>query len=219
MIGALNSSKNGKSWLEWMGKGCIRKLDYIESKLSPLWLSGVCYPSPSEAILPLAMLHRDQVRLVVICKEPYRGRNMACGVPILSKSGLMTPSSNIFKGFIESYWDGVTNSNYMQIYYNCRILVLNSSWTIGPLDEDRYDLTESHYPLWTNFMVPFVRKLSDDNVPIVALGIEAKGLVRDIESTSDVVVSGFPSDIRSIGEFTAAMSSSIASHVFNITHP
>lgn len=218
MIRILQASTKGKGWIEWMGPECIGQLEYIESKLSNLWSSGRCFPGKLQTLLPFIVLSREHTKLVVLCKEPYRSNSMACGIPVLSGDGMMTPSAKIFKLFIEDYWEGVTNTNYMSLYYESGILVLNSSFTTGYVDDKKYNLTESHFPLWTNFMIPLMERFAEDNVPILGLGLEAKGLLRGLNLGPRVMICPFPIDeSRSGDEFITTMSYAVSEYVFDTT--
>jgi uracil DNA glycosylase len=200
-----------------MSEECKAQLDYIDSKLASAWKLGLCCPIRPLVMAPLAALPRCNVRLVVICKAPYKSRSMACGIPVLSGNGKETPTSRVFKSLISKYWDGVNNTNYMSLYYKSGILVLNSAFTIAMQYDDKYNITESHFPLWTNFMVPFVKKLHDEHVPIVALGVEAKGLIRNLENSSIVKTCQFPKDASSGYEFKEIMSHAISEYVFDVS--
>jgi len=215
MLRCLETSREGRIWLEWMGPDMVQQLKHIEQKLSLLWRLGICYPYAHLVLSPMHLIERSKTKLILLCKAPYRSPVMACGVPVLSGDGTMTPSSKVFKSLIERYWEGVTDDNYMHLYYRSGVLVLNSCPTIQQEVDDRYSLTDSHFPLWTKFMVPFIRKMHSEGVPVVGLGVESKGLMRGIPEDLSCIVCSYPSDYKSIPAFLDVMLQVLSEYIFD----
>lgn len=216
MLKHLGSSRVGSTWLRWLGQDMLQQLANVESKLDYLWLLGLCYPIRELVMVPMCLIPRESTKVVLLCKNPYRSPRMACGVPVHSADGTMTPSSRVFKEFIQRYWDNVTDDNYMGLYYESGVLVLNSSPTIQQAPDDKYSLTDSHFPLWTSFMVPLVRRLYSEGVTIVGLGVEGKNLMRGLSEGPNYISTPFPSDDKSISLFTTTMSYVFSEYLFDV---
>jgi uracil DNA glycosylase len=211
----LSKSDNGREWLKCLPDECVRALSVISSRLSNVPV----VPLLRQSVLPFHLIHPSHVRLVVLCKEPYASESMATGVPVETASGMETPSANYFLDVIRSYWADVSNVSVgMRCYYASGILVLNSSATIVSSIDKRYTLALSHFSLWATFMRPLVRYLLLRRVPIVALGAEAKQLVRNIESHGLVQQCAFPSDPTTAEDFYETLRQAIDSHVYDRSH-
>jgi uracil DNA glycosylase len=193
-----------------------RAVEYIESRLSTMWMRGFCHPGKIRVFRPFSLIHRQNVRLVVLCKEPYDKSYLSTGIPIDTEGRLDTPSAKAFRDIISRYWDDVSYDKFMDLYYQSGILVLNSAFTKQREYDPKYSLTDSHYPLWTNFMVPFLRKLGSEGVPIVALGLEAKLLVRETVPLNLVYTSPFPTDRSGKDTFESIMRHAIEKYVFDV---
>jgi len=165
------------------------------------------------------MIGPDEVALVIICKEPYASSSMATGVPVETNGKLDTLSSNVFMALISKYWTKVDKTNFMRCYYASGILVINASFTISPVHDKRYSLSQSHYPLWTRFCHPLVLYLTSRNIPVLGLGTEAKGLLRNSPDGSIVHSCPFPIDSKSIAAFTEIAKTLIDNVIFNTDIP
>lgn len=219
LLEVLELSPNGKSWLNWLDEECVKALNYIDERLDHLWTCNHCHPTRNRVMLPFLMLRREDVKLVMICKEPYDSEEMATGIPVDSGGILDTPSSNAFRQLISMYWNKVDKDKFMMLYYASGILVINASFTIQHSVDRKYSMINSHYPLWTNFMVPFLRKLGKENVQIVTLGLEGKLLVRDNVPSNLVRICSFPHNKATQRIFMDMMTEAVSDHVFDIWKP
>lgn len=215
MIQSLIDSKNGKQWYNIMPDKCKEALVSIERKLSDIWDSNQCVPSRENVLLPFTMISPDDVAMIIICKEPYSKSTLATGIPIQTGNGIMTPSSIIFSSTIRRYWRNVTNDNYMDYYYKSGILVINASFTImSNVDDKRYSLAYSHYPLWCEFTKPFIEWMNSNDIPILCLGLEAKSLMKSIVSMK--YICSYPRDIETSKEFIDIVSTMMSEYIFDI---
>jgi uracil DNA glycosylase len=217
LVDTLKLTVRGLSWFRVLPQECIDALFYIESKLDTMWNCSSCYPIKKKTLLPFHMIGPEEVVMVILCKEPYSSSSMATGVPVETGGRLHTLSEQIFMQLISKYWTGVTHDNFMRCYYASGILVINSSFTVEQVHDKKYSLTQSHFPLWTTFCHPLVKYLNSLNINILGLGVEAKGLLRNMANGSRVHNCPFPTDSKSIREFLDTTSSLIDTLIFN-TH-
>lgn len=209
----LRKSLRGQSWLKHLPTELIQILDDVGTKLAPLWNANLCQPGRDTVLAPFHMIATDEVKLVLICKEPYRG-GMATGIPIEPSNGMETKSRSYFSRFVEKYWNGINSKNFMTCYYASGILVLNASFTVDPHCDRRYKLSASHFPLWTRFMKPFTQFLLSNNVPIVLLGSEAKSLCRNLETKGLTSSAGFPTDEAGYASFSDCMTVAVNHYIY-----
>ena len=203
----MSKSCNGAAWLSLMSEECIGGLIYIEGKLSHMWDSGTCFPSIERVMLPFHIIHPSNTKLMMICKEPYRSNDMATGIPVDTGNGLETGSCRIFSKLISEYWRNVNKGNFMQCYYASGILVINACFTSCSIPDRRYKLSHSHGPLWTWFLHPMIRIISDIGIPILAMGTEARALTRNMSNSHSLYYCSFPTeeDSRSCSEYFTTM--------------
>ena len=214
LLDTLSLTDRGKAWLKILPDECTSALNYIDSKLFSNWSNTMCYPHVNRVLLPFHMIAPDEVVMVIICKEPYGSYSMATGIPIETGGRLDTLSQSVFMNLISKYWSNVDKDNFMRCYYASGILVINSSFTITPTKDKRYSLTQSHFPLWTRFCYPLVRYLNSINIPILGLGMESKGLLRNSPNASMVYHCPFPIDRDTIVEFYSITQKLIDAFVF-----
>lgn len=210
----LRLTDRGKAWLNVLPQECISALGYIQDKLHSLWRQGVCYPTIDRVMLPLHLVAPEEVRLVIICKEPYHNEHMATGIPVDTGGTLDTPSSKVFTDLISEYWKGVNNKNFMNCYYASGVLVINASFTSQAMPDKRYSLSHSHAPLWSRFCHPLVKYINANNIPILGLGVEARGLMRNMEHGSITYYCTFPNDDVSATQFKNTMRMLMNEYVF-----
>jgi uracil DNA glycosylase len=205
LLESLLSTINGVAWANLLSSECIEMLGTIERQLDKLTHEGRDYSPDKHLILePFHRIHPDNVRLVMICKEPYTGRGMATGIPIETKSGFMTPSSSIFKRVVLSNWNLSPSAvDYMSVLYNNGILVINASFTAEKCLDKRYELSTSHFTMWCKFTYPLMNIFADRGYPICSVGVEAKQLDRAIKTKHPIYRVSFPHDGVSIAEFEA----------------
>lgn len=214
LIDDLVSSNRGKDWLAYMNSECIDGLISVNERLAGVWRPETCYPDIKQIFTPFHVLAPCETKLVMICKEPYRGP-MATGIPIETANRLATDSAKYFSDLIARYWTSVTMDNFMRCYYMSGILVINASFTTTQIADKRYALATSHYPLWADFTKPLVRLLLSRNCPVLTIGEEARKLTRNIESSGRVYHSTFPRDKQTHKEFIEIAMSVIDAYVYN----
>jgi uracil DNA glycosylase len=210
----LGNTSRGKAWLDVLDERCKSALIDIGSKLDSGWKSGMCYPPVDLVMKPFHIVAPEEVRLVVICKEPYTGQ-MATGIPVEANADIVPKSARYFIDLISRYWIGVSSSNFMKCYYASGMLVINASFTIQKSEDKRYSLANSHFPLWANFTRPFVKLLVGRQYPILALGVEAKTLLRNMETKAPVYYSSFPRDDKTRDDFIANAMEAIDTHIYS----
>lgn len=215
-IESLATTERGISWLVSLPKECLDGLLIIERQLNAMWNSRSCYPVKSKVLIPFHMISLPETTMVIICKEPYGSNDMATGIPVETGNKLVTPSIKVFKSVISRYWSGVTDDNFMHCFYASGILVINASFTSQTIYDKRYSLTCSHFPMWTRFCHPFVKYINAKGIPILALGVEGKGLTRNMAKSDIVFQCSFPRDQGSINEFTVLCSELIERFIFRI---
>lgn len=179
---------------------------------------------PREAMmLPFHLVAPTELKLLVVCKEPYGG-GMATGIPVevsastLQRSDIWPRSAEVFQEFISEYWDGVNKSNFMRCYHASGILVINAAFTRVSVRDKRYALACSHRPLWSRFTSPLVKQLNEEGVPILGLGVEAKELLQPLRNRHIVHLEQFPRDRESVEAFTATMHKMFAMYILPATH-
>ena len=65
-------------------------------------------------------------------------------------------------------------------------------------------------------MVPLVKKLHEEDVPIVALGVESKALVRGLRGSGRVVTCSYPVDRYTSDEFISTMDYMMSEYIFQV---
>ena len=197
----LNASERGKAWLNYLTPECLQALEYIEMMLVR---ENDVTPTFERILLPFHMIAPSEVKMILICKEPYGG-SMATGLPIEANGEVWTKSSAAFKASISRWWSNVTTDNYIRCYYASGILLMNVSFTkINSIDK-RYAMTNSHYPLWCKFCYPFVRLMNSNRIPILGLGVESRNLLATLSDQTIVHLNTFPKDTATIYTFITLM--------------
>jgi uracil DNA glycosylase len=194
----------------------MEALEYIHSKLKDMWRSGECYPALNRVLLPFHMIGPEEVRLVIVCKQPYRNAHLATGIPVETDGTFETPSSGIFMEAISRYWRNVNNKNFMKCYYASGILVINAAFTSQHLVDKRYSMNVSHMPLWTRFCRPLLVYLNSLRVPILGLGIEGRGLLRNMNNPDCTYRCPFPKDDTTSREFMNMYDRLAREYLFNV---
>lgn len=212
LLDTLSNTKRGESWLQILPKECIDALRYIDDKLAEDWSRGVICPTKIATLLPFHMIAPEEVKLVILCKEPYSNSNMATGIPVDSGGTLETYSEKVFSKLISEYWNNVDKHNFMKCYYASGIMVINSAFTNTCNSDKRYPLSTSHFPLWTRFCQPFVKYINSMNIHVVGLGVESRGLMRNLPNVDYLHSCTFPIDQRSSNEFMSILKN-IINHV------
>jgi uracil DNA glycosylase len=205
MLRALHGHPIGKQWYILFDKDLRVKLHAIDIKLASLWEQRLCFPSRGECMLPFMLIPPHNVKLVLICKEPYNSDNMCTGIPVEVKGNILdTMSAKIFREIIGTCYgnDGsVTNTNYMQKYYDIGVLVINAAFTTVRKNT-RQDMNLSHFPLWCTFVKPFIEKVNASGVHILALGSEGSKVVRNMIPVGDNIhTCPFPKDRKTADMF------------------
>jgi uracil DNA glycosylase len=217
LVETLALTTRGIAWLKVLPVECINALYYIDDKLDSLWNNNLCFPVKNRVLLPFHMIAPEEVTMVILCKEPYSSSSMATGIPVETGGKLSTTSEKVFMDLISKYWNNTDTDNFMKCYYASGILVINSSFTISPVHDKRYSLTESHFPLWTTFCYPLMRYLNSCNIHTIGLGVEAKGLLRNVPNGSMVYNCPFPTDHKTISNFMVLSTSLINKIIFRIS--
>lgn len=216
LVDELSSSSRGSDWLRVLPVECVEALNTIDHHLSNYWDTDECVPSKSVTLSPFHMIAPTEIKMLIICKEPYSSKWMSTGVPVEVKWHKIpvTPSESAFGNLIRNYWGNIDRNNFMRCYYASGVMVINAAFTVSATLDKRYSLARSHFPLWSRFCYPFVRFLNSHNIPILALGVEAKGLLRDLIINTNTRYCTYPTDTITIRDFCSVANEMMQSAVF-----
>lgn len=212
---SLCSTKLGQSWARELGQEFIHELGIISWKILELSKSGIVVSPKGENVMaPLKLIGPENVKLVIICKEPYTSQSKATGVPVEVGTKSYTRTAEIFKDAITRYHPSADNVLFMRAYYRSGILVINAAFTIGTSQNRKYSLNNSHFPIWCKLVRIIVQYLMSKNVGILALGSEAKAVARDLPDPQHLIrTSVFPTDEETAAKFKSDLSNMVEEYV------
>lgn len=210
----LSASERGRSWLSYMSNDTLAGLRKVSNMLQPCWTRGNCYPPAEMVMQPFHVIAPEETKMIIVCKEPYTG-NMATGIPVEPNADITPDTAKYFMDLISDYWLCVDRDNFMRCYYLSGILVMNASFTSQRSDDKRYSLSNSHFPLWAEFVKPLMRSLVADRYPILALGAEARSTLRNIENADLVEYASFPRDDATYRDFSVVCSSMMDKYIYD----
>jgi uracil DNA glycosylase len=219
MLRSLETTKNGNLWIEKLDIETLEELNSIDEKLVQESKRAQVIPGQQRCLMPFHLISPQKVKLLLICKEPYASLKMATGIPVEIGQGTdlkQTDSLKVFKNFISTFFRDVTDENCMRLFYEAGVLIVNASFTCIFTPNSKYKFSASHFPLWSRFLDKLVRLLNSEEVPILALGSEARMLLRGLlASNNNLYECAFPSsDIESKKEFQLTMKKLFDKYIF-----
>jgi uracil-DNA glycosylase len=129
-------------------------------------------PDRSDVLGIYRLLSPQKIRVIIMGQSPYPDDN-ACGIPFVSKKGLIPKTLSILKEEIAlEYGIQVHDPNDMvESWVSQGVFIVNSSPTIG-IGKDKPYMYD-HSILWREFMMKLVEFISKKEVPVLLLGKDA----------------------------------------------
>ena len=166
-------------------------------------------PKNVEVFRMLYEMQPKDIRIVIVGQSPYTDGN-ACGIPFVTKSGVVTKTlQNISKELSRQYrYSTIAKTNINDVitgWINEGIFMLNMSFTIGipslnMQQHEEYML--NHDVLWEEFvrnLVRYIAKKKKSKIPILLFGAVAWGLEDELMSAYTIIKSPFPTRDDFIG--------------------
>lgn len=209
-----------QAWFAIMNDECIKSLLIIYNKIRNYYdEKDRCFPRLECIMLPFRCIEPNNVKLLVLCKEPYKSNELATGLPIeVPYNRQATPSMIHFNNILSRYIINTSPHDCIRYYYGFGVMILNTCFTTVNVVDKRYTMNLSHLSIWATFLIPFLRIMKKRQVPILLLGTEAKTLAPTLDKYDKLYLSSFPSENAgtSIKEFEAAMIQCLETYIFRV---
>ena len=169
--------KNG-----WLDKNSAEK--YLNDKDIKEAIDNSTSPKKDDIFNALKMLRFDDVKAVILGKDPYPNPCHAHGLAFSSKNNT-TPDSlkNIFKAIDSAYNSNLFEKadNELTSWVKQGVLLLNTSLTFEKSEDKALQakLQIKHYKIWKNFIKEIIDKILTIKTPLVMFlwGNDAHNLV------------------------------------------
>ena len=137
----------------------------ISNELNKAYETTQIFPPKSDVFNAFELCALDKTKVVLLGMDPYHGEGQAHGLSFSVKPGVKVPPSlrNIFKEIHSDLGIEPARTGYLKSWATQGVLLLNSALTV------RSGEPGSHIKLWEPFTKNILKKLNEQNRPIVFL--------------------------------------------------
>ncbi|MHC5612498.1 MAG: uracil-DNA glycosylase [Nostoc sp.] len=164
-------------------------------------LSYTIYPAKEETFSAFELTPYDQVKVVLLGRDPYHNENQAHGLCFSVRPGVKPPPSlgNIFKELKQDIGFETPNNGYLVTWAKQGILMLNTVLSV------RAGMANSHKNKgWETFIDVVISKISQKPAPVIFVlwGKDAQKKLKLIDTNKNIIIqSAHPSPLSAHNGF------------------
>jgi len=183
-----------------------------EAIFPPHGIETEFFPERECIFKALELLRPEDVRYVILGQDPYydtydNNMPIATGVAFgVERTAGIKPSCAIFKVLKGIYGNDRRRRQYSNLacWSRCKgVLLLNAALTVQPGPVHNNEFAGGHIDRWHDFVTAIVRQVDRKNVAMIAWGVEALDLMRNILGREPNLSCNHPSaSTGSLGKFS-----------------